>query len=94
MQTSLLASAPKSSLLAFMVATMLRPEIYDREFIVTGAQITATDEVRVFSGVGATIACLFFVPPGEEKFLPYNSKYLEWRAQGHGTSRADYMETR
>jgi hypothetical protein len=83
LQTSLLASAPKSSLLAFMVATMLRPEIYDREFIVTGAQITATDEVRVFSGVGATIASLFFVPPGEGAlFLPYNSKYLEWRAQG------------
>ena len=83
LQTSLIASKPQGRLMNLITAAMLRPEAYSRECIVTSATISATDEIRAFSGVGATMASVLFSKPTDRiLFLPTKSKHFEWEAQG------------
>jgi hypothetical protein len=89
LQTSLLAARPNSELMTIFANIMTRPEALPRSFILLGDSVTATDEVRVFSGVCATF-CMLLFGRSDNIFLllPDKGSFHLWEAKGSWYKKA------
>ncbi len=81
-QTSFLACAPRSDLMALFLGVLNCAASFDRSFALDSPTVSAIDEVQIFAGPGLTACAMLFLAPGTPIVtLSPQSRHIQWRAQ-------------